>query len=140
MANYKKITDVDVLAEASETTNVLVEENGSLKKVPAAAMGGGNGNFVFIDRHDPDADDDTAYTCSVTYDELVNMFNNKEISGTVVRELYNSNGNQYFYNVTSIILSTNGVFGIRYMDNSESRILFYFSDGTISTSAPGGAQ
>ena len=49
MANYKKIVDVDVLAEASESTNVLVEENGSLKKVPASAVGGSGGNDYVIE-------------------------------------------------------------------------------------------
>lgn len=52
MANYRKITDVEVLAEASESTNVLVEENGSLKKMAMANMGGGNGSVAFIRNSD----------------------------------------------------------------------------------------
>lgn len=44
MANYKKLTDVEVMEEVSESTMALVEENGKLKKVPCGAgFGGGNG-------------------------------------------------------------------------------------------------
>ena len=44
MANYKNIVDVESVAEATESMNVLVEDAGSLKKVPAGGMiGGGSG-------------------------------------------------------------------------------------------------
>lgn len=44
MANYKKLTDVEVMEKVSENTMALVEENGKLKKVPCGAgFGGGNG-------------------------------------------------------------------------------------------------
>lgn len=43
MANYKKLTDVEVIEEVSENTMALVEENGKLKKVPCGAGFGGGG-------------------------------------------------------------------------------------------------
>lgn len=43
MANYKKLTDVEVMEEVSESTMALVEDNGKLKKVPCGAgFGGGS--------------------------------------------------------------------------------------------------
>ena len=40
--NYKSIIDVETMAKASEATNVLVEENGSLKKIAGSKIGGSN--------------------------------------------------------------------------------------------------
>lgn len=48
MANYKKLTEVEVMEEVSENTMALVEENGKLKKVPCGAGFGGGGNRLII--------------------------------------------------------------------------------------------
>jgi hypothetical protein len=39
--NFKSIADVEVVAEPSESANVLIEENGVIKKAPKDAVGGG---------------------------------------------------------------------------------------------------
>ena len=44
MANYKKITDVEVMSEVSENSMALVNDNGVLKQVSCAA-GFGGGDF-----------------------------------------------------------------------------------------------
>ncbi len=41
MANYKKLIDVEVMEEVSESTMALVEDNGTLKKVPCGKGFGG---------------------------------------------------------------------------------------------------
>lgn len=38
--NFKSIADVEVVAEPSETANVLIEEDGVIKKAPKTAVGG----------------------------------------------------------------------------------------------------
>lgn len=48
MANYKSIIDVESVAQATEEMNVLVEDGGSLKKVPAGGMIGGGGDGVTL--------------------------------------------------------------------------------------------
>jgi hypothetical protein len=40
--NFKSIADVEVVAEPAEFANVLIEENGVIKKAPKTAVGGGN--------------------------------------------------------------------------------------------------
>lgn len=45
--NFKSIADVDVVAEPSESANVLIEENGVIKKAPKTAVGGA-GDSVLI--------------------------------------------------------------------------------------------
>jgi hypothetical protein len=48
MANYKKLTDVEVMEEVSENTMALVEDNGKLKKVPCGkGFGGGVTTAIF---------------------------------------------------------------------------------------------
>lgn len=44
MAEFKKLSDVEVVAEPMESANVLIEENGVIKKAPKTAVGG-NGVF-----------------------------------------------------------------------------------------------
>ena len=39
--NFKSIADVEVVAEPTESANVLIEENGIIKKAPKTAVGGG---------------------------------------------------------------------------------------------------
>lgn len=43
MANYKKLTDVEVMENVSENTMALVEENGTLKRVSCGKGFGGGG-------------------------------------------------------------------------------------------------
>ena len=38
--NFKSIADVEVVAEPAESANVLIEENGVIKKAPKTAVGG----------------------------------------------------------------------------------------------------
>ena len=39
--NFKSIADVEVVAEPAKAANVLIEENGVIKKAPKTAVGGG---------------------------------------------------------------------------------------------------
>ena len=43
MAEFKRLSDVEVVAEPAESANVLIEENGVIKKAPKTAVGGAGG-------------------------------------------------------------------------------------------------
>lgn len=43
MAEFKKLSDVEVVAEPAESANVLIEEDGVIKKAPKTAVGGAGG-------------------------------------------------------------------------------------------------
>jgi hypothetical protein len=43
MAEFKRLSDVEVVAEPTESANVLIEENGVIKKAPKTAVGGAGG-------------------------------------------------------------------------------------------------
>lgn len=41
---FKKLSDVEVIAEPTESANVLIEEDGVIKKAPKTAVGGAGGS------------------------------------------------------------------------------------------------
>lgn len=41
--NFKRLSDVEVVETPAETANVLIEENGIIKKAPKTAVGGSGG-------------------------------------------------------------------------------------------------
>lgn len=43
---FKKLSDVEVVAEPAESANVLIEENGVIKKAPKTAVGGAGGGVT----------------------------------------------------------------------------------------------
>lgn len=92
MAEFKKLSDVEVVAEPTESANVLIEENGVIKKAPKTAVGGaGTGNFVVISMpYIEEADIDTfsiieGAVCNKTYDEVVEMYCANEIDGVILK-------------------------------------------------------
>lgn len=46
MAEFKKLSDVEVVAEPAESANVLIEEDGVIKKAPKTAVGGAGGGVT----------------------------------------------------------------------------------------------
>lgn len=55
---FKKLSDVEAVAEPAESANVLIEENGVIKKTPKIAVGGagGAGGDCVMICHDIDTD------------------------------------------------------------------------------------
>jgi hypothetical protein len=52
--NFKSIADVEVVAEPTESANVLIEENGEVKKAPKTAVGGANKWDAVIEYYNDD--------------------------------------------------------------------------------------
>lgn len=68
--NFKSIADVEVVAEPTESANVLIEENGIIKKAPKTAVGGGDGVRI------------VTYNYYYDYDNEIGVF---ELDGVKVR-------------------------------------------------------
>lgn len=103
MANYKSIVDIESVAEATESMNVLVEDAGSLKKVPAGGMiGGGSGKTLIINYKDvsaPKGLNDLAtgtFTANMTYAEFNEAVMSGEFTGGVLCWI-NSDTNYFYY-------------------------------------------
>ena len=51
--DFKRLSDVEVVAEPTESANVLIEENGIIKKTPKTAVGGGETDLVIVISENP---------------------------------------------------------------------------------------
>ena len=82
MAEYKKITEVELIEEPSEGSTVLAEENGALKRVPYEKVGGGGGTeTVWLDQSVTDG----SITPSHTYAQVTTMLDANEFPTVVLR-------------------------------------------------------
>lgn len=84
MAEFKKLSAVEAVASVSDTANVLIEEDGVIKRAPKTAVGGAGGGsdiyYVFLENGN-------VTTSEGLYDAIVeNLFNN--IKGIVVRTFW----------------------------------------------------
>lgn len=92
MANYKKITDLELIEEVSESATVLAINNGTLKQVPYEMVGGGKSNCCVINIDQGNAEgpsenvdsDELIYSCNMTYSELLEALQNKTLIGFTV--------------------------------------------------------
>jgi hypothetical protein len=130
MATYKRITDVQVV-EKNDNMNVLVEDAGTLKKIPAAQVGGGGSiGGIFVLEEGGSAN----YTTNMTYDELRNALINNEIIWGVYRQnsIENYRGFDFIADFdiqsSSILLTTNHA--LEHMSGHADYYEFN-SDGTI---------
>ena len=66
---FKRLSDVEVVAEPTESANVLIEEDGVIKKAPKTAVGGVGGNNIIAVTFTRKTDG--SIISSMTYDEIV---------------------------------------------------------------------
>lgn len=109
MAEFKKLSDVEVVAEPTESANVLIEEDGVIKKAPKTAVGGGAGNFVIVsiphvEPMDVDASDIIeGATCNKTYDEVIEMYCAGEIDCAFIKTIGTGSGSLTFMIVDQVV-------------------------------------
>jgi hypothetical protein len=71
MAEFKKLSEVEQIATASDNATVLVEEGGEIKRVPKKEVGGAGGYVIKLDH--ASLDDDGVYRIEDNYDELYDI-------------------------------------------------------------------
>jgi len=52
--NFKPLSEVELLEEPGEGATVLAVDNGAVKQIPAAKLGGGTGSFIVTAALDPE--------------------------------------------------------------------------------------
>lgn len=80
MAEFKRLSDVEVVAEPTKSANVLIEENGVIKKAPKTAVGGAGG-FDAVIHLDYGYNLKTVGTITLvegSYDDLYNIILSKK--------------------------------------------------------------
>lgn len=76
MAEFKKLSEVDVLETASDNATVLIEEGGDIKRVPKKEVGGAGGYIATLtvaDLETPVVDEWNGPVLSENYDELYDV-------------------------------------------------------------------
>lgn len=77
MAEFKKLSEVDLLETSSDNTTVLVEDGGEIKRVPKKEVGGAGGYVVTLTQDDIMITDFSnsypAAMCSINYDEMYDV-------------------------------------------------------------------
>ena len=71
---FKKLGEVEALGEIPEGTNVFVEVNGEVKRVPGSGLGGGIKTAII--KLDPSSNN--CYCENMTFDEAVTLIGNNE--------------------------------------------------------------
>ncbi len=90
------ILEAEVLEEASDIANVLVEEDGYLKKVPASVVGGGSCANILTICQDPNNSDN--FTANMTFEEFANKLQHGAIAGSMLSIIDGSYGRMMTYN------------------------------------------
>lgn len=76
MAEFKKLSEVDILETASDNATVLIEEGGDIKRVPKKEVGGAGGYIATLtvaDLETPVVDEWNGPVLSENYDELYDV-------------------------------------------------------------------
>jgi hypothetical protein len=86
MADFKRLSDVEVVAEPTESANVLIEENGVIKKAPKTAVGGAGGSSA----HWVMYTNDGIIASDGLYEDLENFFVNYDVPVNVLTYIVDS--------------------------------------------------
>ena len=124
MADFKKLSEVEVVAEPMETANVLIEENGVIKKAPKTAVGGSGGgnNYLAVTFYEKSG----GWECSATYDEIYDVFRNcKGLSVTCFTA-------SRFYCIDSFMYESNDDSFYFCYPASTTKYIRIHSDGTVA--------
>lgn len=136
--NFKSIADVEVVAEPAESANVLIEENGVIKKAPKTAVGGGSTEWDAV-IEDCNTDDES-YTRLISgdYDTLYNkIMVDKEVPKVKVISKYSWYGTNYACSSADVIYQIEGdyqylrILFTAYGDRNERIILYLLPDNSF---------
>lgn len=98
MANYKKISEIETVTEVTESMNVLIEDDGVLKKVSSGGNIGGGGIKTIVlvqNSYTPGVgygNSPKTCTCETgeTYGDVVGYFNDGTPFMILIKEIYDS--------------------------------------------------
>ena len=95
MANYKKLTDVEVMEKVSEGTMALVEDNGALKRIPYGKIN--KEPIVIYADYDIDLDE-WIYYSETDYEEVYRKITNHEIFDIEIIDIASN-----YYNMDKVL-------------------------------------
>ena len=73
MAEFKKLSEVELIESTSANTTVLVEEGGEIKRVAKSEVGGAGGYIVTVTMNDLESSSSDAIIVSENYDAMYDV-------------------------------------------------------------------
>ena len=139
---FKKLSDVEVVVEPTESANVLIEENGVIKKAPKTAVGGAGGSepdlVIKFNDHIEWANIDNINIASGSVDAVFDAFESGKLPVVEVEVEVTPAANSYIHAKqkipTQIIFYGDSLYvafistGIDGFMNYSCRIVFYPGD------------
>ena len=142
--NFKRLSDVESLAEVPESATVLAEVDGSIKRIPSAGLGGGKSLIVvdsdytsFGSSTAPMSDSDS-YTANMTFEEAYAALKNCELTSAVMYTVLECPSILHVL-VGDISSDFGGTECLYIYEPSLNIELFWTADG-LSTSAPSSGE
>lgn len=122
---FTRLSDVALVEESTETTNVLIEENDEIKRLPASMFDSGGEKIAKI--YVSDSGDILSY--NVTFQELVDAYNNNKPLITIIFEIDYDNGYVRYYIPEYIECRDGSPYQI--MFNNVSVAIMFEEDGRV---------
>ena len=142
---FKKLAEVEAMAEVPKGASVLAEVNGAIKGVPGDGLGGGGIKTAIIKSSDydnaltgisPFASDDITYNCiNMTFEEAVGIISAGEPLGVML--MYVTEGAMTLQGYLGFA-SIGGVEAIVILFSQFNSLTLYWTAEGLSTTAPGG--
>lgn len=142
---FKKLAEVEAMAEVPKGASVLAEVNGAIKRVPGDGLGGGGIKTAIIKSSDYDnaltgistfASDDITYNCiNMTFEEAVGIISAGEPLGVML--MYVTEGAMTLQGYLGFA-SIGGVEAIVILFSQSNSLTLYWTAEGLSTTAPGG--
>ena len=148
MADFKKLSEVDLVEEVSNTANVLIEENGQIKRASKTKVGGAGSDSVIktaiitssaYDSHvsnvAPNVGDPNTYSCkNMTFEEAYEALTTGVPINVKLFDYYSSEGIGLIDLIPLVAISGN--VQIIALQNQAPKLTLYWTSSGISTTAP----
>ena len=148
MADFKKLSEVDLVEEVSNTANVLIEENGQIKRVSKTKVGGAGSDSVIktaiitssaYDSHISNATSyvggPITYSCkNMTFEEAYEALTTGVPINVKLFNYYSGEGIGLIDLIPLVAISGNVQFIA--LQNQAQKLTLYWTSSGISTTAP----
>ena len=148
MADFKKLSEVDLVEEVSNTANVLIEENGQIKRASKTKVGGAGSDSVIktaiitssaYDSHisnvAPYTGGPTTYSCkNMTFEEAYEALTTGTPINVKLFDYYSGEGIGLIDLMPVAVIDGNVHFIA--LQNQAQKLTLYWTSSGISTTAP----
>lgn len=148
MADFKKLSEVDLVEEVSNTANVLIEENGQIKRASKTKVGGAGSDSVIktaivtssaydshISNATPYVGGPTTYSCkNMTFEEAYEALTTGVPINAKLFDYYSGEG----IGLIDLILLAAIVGNVQFivLQNQAQKLTLYWTSSGISTTNP----